>query len=387
MSFNLAHQVAARQIPLPNPRQGGFDAGQAQVELHRKKQQQAQQYQQLRQQQEQQATAGITEEKERQQRQKQAQLQSQQEVQTQKDQQAEDLQDSRQSQSQSGLKQLAKGTTQQLAGRGAQAAGKGMTKAGGAVGGAVGKAGGAVAGGGIGAVGGAVAGGVAGLAAGGVGALPGALAGAKAGASMGAKTGSQVAGAAGKQLGKMPGQAVSLSGKRLSRAGQNNLMKGALGAGTALPMQQRMMETAQNMKKAAVGLMSGDTTEAMKEASRWTLTTFWGSVWLDYTFLSLLYLHAHLAASFAFTKGVCQFGEDYLIGKWMPKELAKWVEILLLFIIDVTLMVILVALGYIGWQLSQKSTIGWFASWVYHWFDTSETIGAAVLDAMKNANN
>lgn len=113
-------------------------------------------------------------------------------------------------------------------------------------------------------------------------------------------------------------------------------------------------------QNAAENLAKGDIREAAKDVakagtkfgSQKTLTVFWGSVWLDWTLLSLLYLNGHLFASFLLPKYVCQFGEDYLIGKWIPsKELAKWTEIIILAVIDAIVITIIVAIVYFVYKL------------------------------------
>ncbi|MDO8668701.1 MAG: hypothetical protein Q7K65_00200 [Candidatus Buchananbacteria bacterium] len=91
----------------------------------------------------------------------------------------------------------------------------------------------------------------------------------------------------------------------------------------------------------------GDTEEVAelgaKTGTAWLLTTLWGSVWLDYTLLSLLGLNAMLVVSLVLPNYVCQFGDDYLIGKWIPsRDLAKWTEIIILMVINVMVFSIII---------------------------------------------
>ncbi|MEI6287986.1 MAG: hypothetical protein WCP18_00160 [bacterium] len=101
------------------------------------------------------------------------------------------------------------------------------------------------------------------------------------------------------------------------------------------------------------------TSAGVKQASAVSLTTFWGSVWLDWTFLSLLYLNGHLVVANVFPNWVCDFGDDYLIGKWMPKELAKWIEIILLALLDVIVASIFAAIIYGGYQFVNGNWTYW----------------------------
>ncbi|MEK7653070.1 MAG: hypothetical protein AAB358_01130 [Patescibacteria group bacterium] len=122
---------------------------------------------------------------------------------------------------------------------------------------------------------------------------------------------------------------------------------------------------------AAENLAKGDTQEAAKDAtkagakfgSQKLLTTFWGSVWLDWTLLSLLYLNGHLFASLLLPNYVCQFGEDYIFGKVMPKELAKWTEIIILAVLDAIIITIIVAIVYFVYKLVSCS-----------WWDLSSVV-------------
>lgn len=120
--------------------------------------------------------------------------------------------------------------------------------------------------------------------------------------------------------------------------------------------QQAAKKAAQALPKITSGNLSG-ATEAASVAtnlySRYLLTVFWGSVWLDWTLLSLLYLNCHLAASVIAPKHVCEFGQDYLFGKWLPSDLAKWWEVILLFILDGFIITIIVLLIYVIYWIYQ----------------------------------
>ena len=133
----------------------------------------------------------------------------------------------------------------------------------------------------------------------------------------------------------------------------NKSQPGAKPTETAGPSKGIGGSTAQQLdraKSAAAKALSGDLTEAAEEGvgagtqigTQWLLTTLWGSVWLDWTLLSLLGLNTLLACSILLPNYVCQFGDDYLIGKWIPsRDLAKWTEIILLMIINVIVLSII----------------------------------------------
>lgn len=113
-------------------------------------------------------------------------------------------------------------------------------------------------------------------------------------------------------------------------------------------------------KNAATNILAGNASGAAEEVtaigtqegSKWLLTTLWSSVWVDFTLLSLLGLNIFLAASILLPQYCCQFGEDYLFGKWMPsKDLAKWTEIMLLLIIDFLIIAILTLIFYIFYKI------------------------------------
>lgn len=90
------------------------------------------------------------------------------------------------------------------------------------------------------------------------------------------------------------------------------------------------------------------------------LTTLWSAVWLDWTLLTLLGLNVYLFASLMLPNYMAQFGEDYVIGKWVPdRELAKILEIILLVIIDFVIIALLAMLIYIIYEISQITLWGW----------------------------
>lgn len=104
----------------------------------------------------------------------------------------------------------------------------------------------------------------------------------------------------------------------------------------------------------------------LKEFSKGPLTTALGSVWLDWTLLSLLYLNIHMCASLLLPKYICQLGEDYLIGKWLPdRTFAKIFEIILIVLLDVFVLTIIGAVLYgiyfLIFELDWKDyiAIGW----------------------------
>ncbi|HNS34178.1 MAG TPA: hypothetical protein PKG83_03085 [bacterium] len=166
-----------------------------------------------------------------------------------------------------------------------------------AVGSGAGRIAGATIGAGVGAIGGMVAGG------------GGVLAGAKAGASKGQQLGGKIG----------SGQLLNQAKKKSNQA------------------KPKLSE-----KIDALGTAS-------KEGSRMLLNTCWASVWVDFTFISLLYLNCHLFASKLLPQLVCQFGEDDIIGTWLGggrlgkvsgavgvdgKAFAEIIEILILVVLD-----------------------------------------------------
>lgn len=126
-------------------------------------------------------------------------------------------------------------------------------------------------------------------------------------------------------------------------------------------------------RSAASKALSGEAPESAEEAvgvgtqvgTQWLLTTLWGSVWLDWTLLSLLGLNVLLAFSLLMPSYVCQFGDDYLIGKWIPsRDLAKWTEIILLMIINIFVLSIIILLIVIIYKLVSCSTWDLFNSYI-----------------------
>lgn len=109
-----------------------------------------------------------------------------------------------------------------------------------------------------------------------------------------------------------------------------------------------------NEKENGMGKLAGTATGMVKKASAGPLTTFWGSVWLDWTLASLLYLNGHLAASLLLPNWVCQFGEDNCIGKisgFVGKDTAKILEIILLAILDAVVLTLLLVILYFIYDL------------------------------------
>lgn len=203
------------------------------------------------------------------------------------------------------LSQAANYGGRQLAGQTLKGAGQVASKAGEGAG----RVAGATIGAGVGAIGG-------GLATGG----PGIMAGARSGMSKGQQIGGRI--------GKFGGDQMRRSGALLNKSGKNQA-KSKLSAKVSEKMD-------------AVGMAS-------KEGSRMLLNTCWASVWVDFTFISLIYLNCHLFASKMMPQLVCQFGEDDVIGTWLGggrlgkvsgavgvdgKALAEVVEILILVVLD-----------------------------------------------------
>ena len=125
-------------------------------------------------------------------------------------------------------------------------------------------------------------------------------------------------------------------------------------------------------KNAAAKAQSGHLTEAAEEGigagtqigTQWLLTTLWGSVWLDWTLLSLLGLNILLACSILLPNYVCQFGDDYLIGKWIPsKDLAKWTEIMILMVINIIVLSIIITFVVLIYKIVSCGTWNLFNVW------------------------
>lgn len=137
------------------------------------------------------------------------------------------------------------------------------------------------------------------------------------------------------------------------------------------PAQQ--LNQAKNIaSKALSGDVSGSAEETAglgaQVGTQWLLTTLWGAVWVDWTLLSLLGLNVFLVFSLLLPNYVCQFGDDYLIGKWIPsKDLAKWTEIMILMIINVFVLSIIVIFIVMIYGITQLS-----------WWDIIK-IGASTL--------
>lgn len=104
------------------------------------------------------------------------------------------------------------------------------------------------------------------------------------------------------------------------------------------------------------GTVSDDMTKlAGKQTTAGALTGMWGAVWLDWTLLTLLGLNAYFVGTW-FTDKIAGFGEDHLFGRMLGKELGKWFEIILLFMIDAVIIGIIFGIGYIGYSLYNCTT-------------------------------
>lgn len=156
--------------------------------------------------------------------------------------------------------------------------------------------------------------------------------------------------------------------------------KGSEGASTAQQLNRAKNIASKALSGDAVGAgeeIAGATTQA---GTQWLLTTLWGAVWLDWTLLSLLGLNVFLVFSLLLPQYVCQFGDDYLIGKWIPsKELAKWTEIIILMIINVFVLSIIIMIIYFIYGVYNCGLYNWFniaVSWLLPGGETgtSETI-------------
>ncbi|MFA5029181.1 MAG: hypothetical protein WC518_00325 [Patescibacteria group bacterium] len=102
---------------------------------------------------------------------------------------------------------------------------------------------------------------------------------------------------------------------------------------------------------------------AVKQESAAILTSMWGAVWLDWTTLTLWGLNLYLATTL-FTDKIADFGEDYLIGRWLPKELAKWTEIIILAIINGILFSIIALILYVGYRIYNIGLWGGAMIWL-----------------------
>lgn len=197
-------------------------------------------------------------------------------------------------------------STQQFAGNALKGVGRTTSR----LGGGAGRVAGGAIGAGVGAIGGLTAGG------------GGALAGARAGAAKSQQIGGQI--------GKIAGDKMRRSGMLLKKSGQN-------------------------LEKTNVSEILEAIGTAGKEGSRMLLNTFWCSVWIDFTLISLLYLNCHLFASKMMPQIVCQFGEDDVIGTWLGggrlgkitgavgldgKIFAETIEIIILVLLDLFVLAI-----------------------------------------------
>jgi hypothetical protein len=166
---------------------------------------------------------------------------------------------------------------------------------------------------------------------------------------------------------KRPGQGLNVGGKAMEKGGKSLSKEIQPGQKTmaqkiaqAQNIAQKRVERAK--KKAASGDVKGSAKELAKlggqQSSRWWLTSLWGSVWADYTFLSLLGLNFFLIKTVFLpnNKYICNLGEDYMIGKWMPKELALVIEIMLIMIVNIFIAAIIMILIYVIYKLTSCGT-------------------------------
>lgn len=171
-------------------------------------------------------------------------------------------------------------------------------------------------------------------------------------------------GRTGRKLG-VGAQAIEKGGRSLTSPigpGQKNMAQSIA--------QAKNIAINRTLKKAKNKALSGDIKGSVKEltkfgghqSTRWILTTLWGSVWLDWTFLSLIGLNIMLVGSLFLPNVFCQFGEDYLIGKWIPsKELAKYTEIILLMIINTIIAGIIILFIYMIYSIYNCGISGYIS--------------------------
>ena len=136
------------------------------------------------------------------------------------------------------------------------------------------------------------------------------------------------------------------------------------GAGTA----QELARIKNMASKASAGDLVGASEEiagaTTQAGTQWLLTVLWGSVWLDWTLLSLLGLNVFLVCSILLPQYVCQFGDDYLIGKWIPsKDLAKWTEIMILMVINIIVLSIIITFVVLIYKIVSCGTWNLFNVW------------------------
>ncbi len=123
------------------------------------------------------------------------------------------------------------------------------------------------------------------------------------------------------------------------------------------------------LKKAGEGeeKTAGETAEAVAETgikmgSGRLLTFLWGSVWLDWTLLSLLGLNVYFFFTL-FIKSMAQFGEDWIFGKILSPDLAKYVEIILLVILDMIVLAVISVMLYILYSAVDAITHPYATAW------------------------
>ena len=141
--------------------------------------------------------------------------------------------------------------------------------------------------------------------------------------------------------------------------------KDSEGASTAQQLNQAKNIASKALSGDAIGAgeeIAGATTQV---GTQWLLTTLWGAVWVDWTLLSLLGLNVFLVFSLLLPNYVCQFGDDYLIGKWIPsKDLAKWTEIIILMIINIFVLSIIVIFIVLIYKMVSCGTWNLFNIWL-----------------------
>lgn len=139
--------------------------------------------------------------------------------------------------------------------------------------------------------------------------------------------------------------------KSMAGTGAGN---GSLGRFSSLANQARQLKLPTSVKNIAGNIKVG-----AKMGSAWSLTSAWGSVWLDWTLLSLLYLNAHFFAASIAPQYIAQFGEDHLFGKIFGQDLAKLMEIIFLGILDIVILSLILIIGYAGYKAYSLGNWDW----------------------------
>jgi len=158
-----------------------------------------------------------------------------------------------------------------------------------------------------------------------------------------------------RKIDKIPDKIIGLSNKRLKTEEQpktneqNNIPKSING------QINKARQTANKAKLEGIPESIDDVASiGTREATKNFLTVLWGSVWLDFTLLSLLGLNLFLIKTIFLpnNKYVCNLGDDYLIGKWIPgKLLARYTEIIILMTINFIILAIITLFIYIIYKV------------------------------------